>query len=117
MLILCNYIYRGVGMNQSFAQRIKALRASTELNGESFGKLFNVKKTAVSNWEKGSTPKIETLNNIASYFNVSVDYLLGKSELSGRKEFDKVINVSDLTESQYNVVVKVIEEFAKTNKK
>ena len=34
----------------------------------------------VTNWNKGAVPKGETLNKIADYFNVSTDYLLGKTE-------------------------------------
>ncbi len=38
---------------------------------------------AVSHWKKrGSTPKAETVQKLANYFGVSVDYLLGKSELT-----------------------------------
>ena len=38
----------------------------------------NVKKTTVSMWENsGIVPREETLINLANYFNVSVDYLLG----------------------------------------
>ena len=35
---------------------------------------------AISRWKKGSTPKGEILNKFADYFNVSTDYLLGKTE-------------------------------------
>ena len=32
-------------------------------------------------WKKGSIPSTESLNKIAEYFNVSVDYFLGKTEI------------------------------------
>lgn len=34
---------------------------------------------SVAQWKKGSMPKRETLKRIADYFDVSVDYLLGKT--------------------------------------
>lgn len=39
-----------------------------------------VAQPVVSQWKKrGSTPKAETVQKLADYFGVSVDYLLGKS--------------------------------------
>lgn len=55
-----------------------------------------VTQTALSNWKAGrSTPKTETLQKIADYFNVTVDYLLtGKeseiNEESGMKPIDEL---------------------------
>lgn len=47
---------------------------------EELAKIINVHQTAVSQWEQGrTTPDIETIKKLASLFNVSVDYLLGRS--------------------------------------
>lgn len=70
-----------------FQHRLKELRKEFNLTGEDLGKLFNVSKTAVSNWESGNrNPDIETLIKIANYFNVSVDYLLGNSNIKSCEE-------------------------------
>ena len=56
-------------------------------------KIKNVKPTHVvqqlglssanmSNWKNGRKPKTDILNNIADYFGVTVDYLLGKEKTS-----------------------------------
>lgn len=37
-------------------------------------------KTAVTHWRQGFKPNQETLLKIANYFNVSTDYLLGKTD-------------------------------------
>ena len=40
---------------------------------------IGINKAAVTNWKKrGYTPRAEILQRIASYFGVSMDYLLGK---------------------------------------
>ncbi|EUJ53830.1 transcriptional regulator [Listeria fleischmannii FSL S10-1203] len=45
------------------------------------GKKINVTKSAVSGYETGiRTPDSETLKKIATLFNVSTDYLLGRSD-------------------------------------
>lgn len=38
---------------------------------------IGLNKSSASYWKKGSTPSTETLQKLAEYFNVSVDYLLG----------------------------------------
>ena len=38
---------------------------------------LNLSRSSVTYWKHGSAPKGETLQRIADYFNVSVDYLLG----------------------------------------
>lgn len=41
-------------------------------------KILGLSSAIVTKWKKtGAVPKGETLNKIADYFNVSVDYLLG----------------------------------------
>lgn len=64
----------------TIGERIKYIREDVlNLSGEEFGKMLNVTKTAVSNWENGNrTPDIHVLSKIASLGNVSLDYLACK---------------------------------------
>ena len=42
---------------------------------------LNLNKSTVSMWKVDkTTPKASTINSLASYFNVSMDYLLGREE-------------------------------------
>lgn len=65
-----------------FGDRLKLLRNEKDsLTQEKLGKVFNVLKGAVSNWENGNRfPDESTLIKLADYFNVSVDYLLGRTD-------------------------------------
>lgn len=59
-------------------KRIRQLRKKTELTQEALGKKLGVIKQTVSSWENGiSEPNSEVLSNMASIFDVSIDYLLG----------------------------------------
>lgn len=66
----------------TLAKRIKELRQEKDLTQEQFGKLFGVVKSTVSLYESGkSTPDDELKKKIAKYFNVSLDYLMGFSDI------------------------------------
>lgn len=71
----------------SFGQRFKSLRLekgfTQEALVEDFYRVTNVAmtKSAVSNYERDQrVPEIPLLRLIADYFDVTVDYLLGRSE-------------------------------------
>lgn len=62
-------------------QRLKALRKSKQLTQEQLGQEINVTKVSVSGYENGNrTPDTATLQRIADFFAVSVDYLLGRTD-------------------------------------
>ena len=66
----------------SFKERLKELRAERNITQQELGKLVNMSKMAISHWEKGhSEPSISQLIALSNYFEVSVDYLIGKSEI------------------------------------
>lgn len=56
------------------------------------GKILGVSSAALTKWKNGVVPGAEILIKIADYFNVSVDYLLGRAEdINGSKNIDSVI--------------------------
>lgn len=60
-----------------FKERLKSLRKDKGDTQETVGKQLNYGYTAISNYESGrNEPSITDIKKIASYFNVSVDYLL-----------------------------------------
>lgn len=49
------------------------------LSAYKVSKLTGVTQSTLSDWKRGrSTPKTDTLQKIADYFDVSVDYLMGR---------------------------------------
>lgn len=60
-----------------FGDRLKELRISKNLSQEELSKVFDVRKSSISNWETGkATPTFDMLTKIAQYFGVTIDYLL-----------------------------------------
>ena len=61
-----------------FRERLKDLRKENNLSTTQLGKILNVSSSTISRWESGEIlPSIEHLYNIAKYFKVSSDYLIG----------------------------------------
>lgn len=73
---------------------IKVLRTEQRLSQEQLAEQLNVTRQAVSNWETGKTqPDIETLTQLAEYFDVSVEQLIyGKTYSKDTGEIKRTWN-------------------------
>lgn len=59
--------------------KLKELRAGTRLSQSEFAKKFNLTQGTYSNYENETTqPDIRVLIEIADYYNVTLDYLVGR---------------------------------------
>lgn len=68
-----------------FSERLRQLRTSKDLSQMDFAKQIKVSKSSINMYERGERePGLETLERIADYFNVDMDYLLGKSDIANR---------------------------------
>lgn len=64
-----------------FGKKLKELRKEKGISQKELGEFLNVCNQAVSFWETGSRePDLDTLRDIAKYFDTSIDYLLGLAE-------------------------------------
>lgn len=69
-------------------QRIKFLRTSYPMTQEMLGEKLGVKKSTIANYESGySEPENEKMCKIANIFDVSVDYLLGNTDIKKPNDF------------------------------
>jgi len=88
----------------SLGSRIKYLREKNNISQIEFAKKIGVSNTVLSRYESGDRkPDYDTLNRIADYFEVSVDYLLGRTDIPNPtphnevdKEFQSFINDPEL---------------------
>ncbi|KZE67655.1 DNA-binding protein [Fictibacillus phosphorivorans] len=72
-----------------FGERLRELRKSkTKLTMKEFGRIFNLAESTISGYETGSRkPDMETIQRFADYFEVSIDYMIGRSDEIGNKEY------------------------------
>lgn len=60
--------------------RIRDLRLSRNMSQTDLAKSLHVSQQVITKWENGkSEPSSSALNNVAGYFGVSTDYLLGRT--------------------------------------
>jgi len=63
-------------------KRLKELRIGRRLNQDGLAMKLNLSQSTVSAYEVGErTPDLETLIAIANFFNVSIDFLVGLSDV------------------------------------
>lgn len=63
-------------------KNLKKLREIHGLSQERFADLFNLKQQSICKYENNrSQPSIETLSEIAAYFNTSIDYLVDFTDI------------------------------------
>ena len=61
----------------------KELREKKGFTQEQLASILNLSKNAISHYEKNiNAPSIETLQRLADVFDVSIDYLIGRTTIS-----------------------------------
>ena len=74
-------------MKSNFAENLKALRKEQHITQEHLAEAMGVSAGAVYKWEQAiSTPDIEMMMELASFFGISVDALVGFQMHSGDKD-------------------------------
>lgn len=105
----------------SFKNRLKELRSELDITQRDLADKINSSKSKVSMWESGQRdPSTDDLLLISNIFDVSVDYLLGKTEI--RKYSDSIIafntlDTEGLDDQEIEFVRSVIETMKAKHKK
>jgi transcriptional regulator with XRE-family HTH domain len=61
---------------------LKNLRKEKNLSQETLSNDLNIPRATLASWESGNrNPELSTMISIAEYFNVSIDYLVGRTEI------------------------------------
>lgn len=69
----------------NFGERLRFLRTRKGLSQLEFAKQIKISKSSVNMYERGERePSFEVLETIADYFNVDLDYLLGKTDCENK---------------------------------
>ncbi len=83
-----------------FSDRLKQLRTARSLSQMELSRYLKVSKSSINMYERGERePGFETLERIADFFNVDMDYLLGKSDIVNKTQLSfSVANIIPMPE-------------------
>ena len=116
---------------QNFGDNLKLLRKQMGLTQQGIADKINTSRSCISNYESGNRqPDNETIKVLADFFDVSVDYLFGRSNVRGiAKNNEKVIKMEkflsraesfdtlDLSDASAYIKCAVVEFYAYLLKK
>lgn len=99
-----------------FHERLRLLRKKSGLSQQELANLLgSVSKSSINMYERGERePSLETLEDIADFFNVDLDYLLGKSNIPNKNDASRFMTPETLkvfTDNFYtklDVVIRVL---------
>ena len=85
-------------------ERLKQLRKERNLTQTDLGKVLGIVVSAYGRYELGTTePDISNLIKLAKFYNVSIDYLVGLTDIREKTEFEKILEKLD-PETQKHLV-------------
>lgn len=92
-------------------ERLRNLRIEKHLRQDQVARLVNVEKSSISMYETGMRqPSYITLVRLADVFNVTTDYLLGRTNSS-------MIDLSGLTTAETVMINQLIASMTQKNRK
>ena len=94
ILYNCNCNYKEGVFEVSFSARLKRLRTECDLTQQQLAELTGINYVTLSNYETGkeSDPYTSTVKKLSSHFGVSVDYLLGETEVRDNLSTEVVLS-------------------------
>lgn len=84
-----------------FSQRLSEIMSERNISAYRLAKEIAVHQTTIKNWLDGKTPRIEHMQKIADYFNVSIEWLTGASPY--RTVFEQIDSTLDIEKMQRDI--------------
>ncbi len=95
----------------SFHERLKELRTESGMSQKEFAASLNVSPSKYNKWENGvNAPDFETISGLAAHFNVSVDYLFGRTPYRNQEEINNLNDTDFFDEHDALYAINVSKE-------
>lgn len=97
------------------SERLKQLRLEAGLTQKQMAEYLNTSQPAYQNWEKGlRSPSKESLEKLAEFFSVSIDYLLGKNDIKNPNEKSELeLLIGQLNDEQKQKTIRFLNNLIK----
>ena len=104
-------------------KNLRKLRCEKGISQQNLGETLLVSQQSINKYENHDVePDIEMLIKIADYFNVSLDYLVGRTDIKemidkmrmsdlSDEEVELVSNFRNLSEGQKKAVIGIVESY------
>lgn len=79
----------------TLAEKIKLLRKKQKITQEQLAIGIGVERSSIGKYETGTQPSTEIISRLADFFDVSVDYLLGRTDIPDKSVIKETPKVSD----------------------
>ena len=100
-------------MANDFGKNLKIMRKLNNITQSEMARKVNASRSCISNYESGKRqPDAETINFIADFFDVSIDYLMGRSSVKLSVKNEKVLEELQNLNRKANAI-KVFDEVLK----
>ncbi|PGE00065.1 helix-turn-helix domain-containing protein [Bacillus pseudomycoides] len=104
---------------KTLGETLKKLRKSRSLRQADLAHELNLSRSQINNYENGfSEPDLTTMFRLASYFNVSLDVLTGRTDATEDKMLHNTISgvqkaYAALSESQRKIFCKQLDHYVR----
>lgn len=105
----------------TLGSRIQELREEKNISRKSLAQVLEISYSAMSKYETNERfPEKEMLVQLADYFNVSIDYLIGRSDIRVEKDMKIALNAlstDGLDDTDIEMVKNLINNLRNKNRK
>ena len=96
----------------SFGSILKKLRLELNLNQKELADKIGISRSSIAMYETDQrTPDYETINALSDFFNVSSDYLLGRTNIRNYEEYTIAAHTDDRTQQLSDEDRKQLDDF------
>lgn len=101
-------------MTSIIYERIDRLCKENKISINKLETILGFSPSSIQKWKSTNSPSVEKIAKVAAYFNVTIDYLIGRSEI--RSTAQDILNDEDivtLQRAKENMSVEKRERFRK----
>lgn len=96
-------------MNTIFSARLRSHRKELKKTQEQMAQLLNVRRSTYGEYERGKImPPVDKIKILADYFGISVDYLMGNTNIKSHRERSEY-DAYDVSE-QMNIILDYLQD-------
>ncbi len=117
-ILLLTVVFNTFMKSLTFGKRLTEVRKDKKMSQDEVGKLVNVHGAVIGRYERDEVkPSIEMATQLAEALEVSLDYLVGSTDILLEKNIvSKILDIQKLKENDRQHVFALLDAFIKQTK-